>query len=418
VTPDGAESIESESGRAEAASQATGALAGLRVIDLSRVLAGPLAAQMLSDHGADVIKVESPAGDETRRWGPPFLDAEQDAVVSGYYYGLNRNKRNIVLDLQTSAGRGVMLDLIGTADVVIENFKPGTMEKWAVSYDAVLSQRHRGLVYCRISGYGADGPLGGLPGYDAALQAYGGLMSVNGEPDGEPLRVGVPIVDMTAGNLAFSGILLALLERASSGLGQLVDITLLDAVVSILHPHSASFSMTGRSPRRTGIAHPHVAPYQVFPTAEGGRLFIAAASDQQFANLVDVLGRPELALDIRFRSNQSRVENIEVLQEALFDALSSWDAHSLAQHLTERGVPSSPVNDVGTALRSGQVAHREMFVDQPHYRGVGVPIKLSRSGSVPPREPALPGADTDQVLSEIGYDQQTIVELREAGALG
>jgi crotonobetainyl-CoA:carnitine CoA-transferase CaiB-like acyl-CoA transferase len=399
-------------------SQGIGAVSGLRVIDLSRVLAGPLAAQMLADHGADVIKVESPTGDETRRWGPPFLDAEQDSIVSGYYYGLNRNKRNIVINLQTSAGREVMLDLIATADVVIENFKPGTMEKWGVSYDAFLSQRHQRLVYCRISGYGTDGPLGGLPGYDAALQAYGGLMSINGEPDGDPLRVGVPIVDMTAGNLAFSGILLALLARASSGLGQIVDITLLDAVISILHPHSASYAMTGRSPRRTGIAHPHVAPYQVFPTAEDGRLFISAATNQQFTNLVDVLGRPELALDTRFRSNQSRVENLEALQEILIDALSPWNAQTLAQHLRERGVPSSPVNDVGTALRSAQVARREMFVDQPHYRGVGVPIKLSRSGSVPPTEPALPGADTDEVLSEIGYDQQRIIELRAARVLG
>jgi len=284
---------------------AAGALRGLRVLDLSRVLAGPLCAQMLADHGAEVIKVEAPTGDETRRWGPPFVDEAE--TTSSYFQGLNRGKANIALDLRTPPGRGVLHELIARADVVVENFKAGTMHRWGLGYESRLAMEFPRLVYCRITGYGVDGPLGGLPGYDAVLQAYGGLMSINGERDGDPLRVGVPVVDMTAAHQAFAGILLAVLERTASGRGQLVDVTLLDAVVSLMHPHSAAYLQSGVAPERTGAAHPTVAPYQVFRTAAGGQLFVAAASDAQFAALTEVLGRPGLAGDPRFRRNRDRV---------------------------------------------------------------------------------------------------------------
>jgi len=390
-----------------------GALRGLKVLDLSRVLAGPLCAQMLADHGADVIKVEAPAGDETRRWGPPFVDEEQ--TTSAYYQGLNRNKANVVLDLRVEAARDVLHDLISGADVVVENFKAGTMRRWGLDYEERLAAEFPGLVYCRITGYGVDGPLGGEPGYDAVLQAHGGLMSVNGEPDGDPLRVGVPIIDITAAHQAFAGVLLALAERAVTGTGQLVDITLVDAVVSLMHPHSAAYLASGTVPVRTGAAHPTVAPYQVFRTAHGGSLFVAAASDAHFAALADVLDRPELAGDSRFLRNRDRVEHRTELLAVLEPLFCARKADELAEALRERGVPASPVNDVAAALGAPQVRHRAMVVSDGDYRGVGVPIKLSRSGSVPPRAPVAQGADTERVLAAHGHD---LAVLRESGALG
>ncbi|MGC7101791.1 CaiB/BaiF CoA transferase family protein [Amycolatopsis lurida] len=394
----------------------TGALRGLKVLDLSRVLAGPFCAQMLADHGADVIKVESPGGDETRRWGPPFAD--EAGTTSAYYQGLNRGKSNIVLDLRLPAGREVLYDLIAGADVVVENFKAGTMDRWGLGYESRLADAFPRLVFCRITGYGVDGPMGGLPGYDAVLQAYGGLMSVNGERDGDPLRVGVPIVDITAAHQAFAGILLALAERSLSGRGQLVDVTLLDAVVSLLHPHSAAHLQSGVVPVRTGAAHPTVAPYQVFRTARGGRLFVAAASDAHFAALAEVLGLARLVEDPRFKRNRDRIGNLEQLLTELEPAFAARDADELAAELLARGVPSSPVNDVGQALSAPQVAHRRMVVGDGSYRGIGVPIKLSRSVPAPPRAPAERGADTARILKELGYTTDDIEALARSGCFG
>jgi crotonobetainyl-CoA:carnitine CoA-transferase CaiB-like acyl-CoA transferase len=388
-------------------------LAGLRVLDLSRILAGPYCAQMLADHGAHVVKVEAPAGDDTRRWGPPFLPGDS----SSYFHGVNRSKQNICLDLSVVSGREVLRDLISTADVVVENFKFGTMQRWGLDYASHLAVRHPGLVYCRISGFGDDGPLGGMAGYDAALQSYGGLMSVNGEADGEPLRVGVPIVDIVAANLAFSGILLALLERGASQRGQCVEITLLDAVISILHPHSASWIETGSVPARTGGAHPAVAPYQVFRTPAGA-LFIGAANDRQFAALVDVLCRPDLATDSRFGTNRDRVANLVLLQDKLTELIGQFDVDELAEQLIARGVPASPLHDVAQALQSAQVAHRNLIVGAGAYRGIGVPIKLSRSRASPARPPAHKGQDTVEVLAGLGYTEATIAELRAQGTFG
>lgn len=387
----------------------TGALHGVRVLDLSRVLAGPLCTQMLADHGAEVIKVEGPAGDETRRWGPPFVDAEE--TTAAYYQGVNRGKANVALDLAASRAREVLHRLIARADVVVENFKAGTMARWGLGYEERLADEFPRLVYCRITGYGVDGPLGGQPGYDAVLQAYGGLMSVNGEADGEPLRVGVPIVDLTAAHQAFAGVLLALLERASSGRGQLVDITLLDAVVSIMHPHAAAYLASGVPPARTGAVHPTVMPYQVFRTAGEGRLFVAAATDAHFATLVDVLGVPALAHDPRFVRNRDRVVHRRELLDVLEPGFAGRDAGELAAALRERGVPAGPVNDVGAALAAPSVLHRDMVVSDGAYRGTGVPIKLGRSGAAPVRAPAAHGADTARVLAELGLSAGEIADL-------
>ena len=390
-----------------------GVLAGLRVLDLSRVLAGPYAAQMLGDHGADVLKVEAPMGDETRGWGPPY----HDDGISAYYAGLNHGKDNLALDLATDAGREVLSHLIDGADVIIENFKAGTMDRWGFGYETVLADRRPDLVYCRITGFGVDGPMGGLPGYDAVLQSYGGLMSVNGYPDGQPLRIGVPIVDMVAANMAFSGTLLALLDRMHTGRGQLVDIALLDAVVSILHPHSANWLASGTIPRRTGDVHPSVVPYQVFETDEGG-FFISAANDRQFASLVRVLGVPELAADPRFVTNTDRYRNRAVLIGMLSPLISSWSRVELAEQLTEAGVPSSPVNTIDQALSSPQVRHRGLVVDSENYRGMGVPVKLSRSRTRVPRPAVRQGADAERILGAMGYDDEAVSAMRSENVLG
>lgn len=389
-----------------------GVLHGLRVVDLSRVLAGPYCSQMLGDQGAEVIKVEPPTGDDTRVWGPPYMPDGKSA----YYTGINRNKKGICVDLSTEKGKQLLCDLLETADVLIENFKAGTMERWGLGYEDTLSERFPHLVHCRITGYGIDGPLGGLPGYDAVLQAYGGLMSVNGEEDQDPLRVGVPIVDLVTGMLAFSGILLALHERVSSGRGQLVDCTLLDTALSLLHPHSASWLADGQIPRRTGSAHPTIAPYDNFAT-HAGTFFIGAANDRQFKALVEVLGRPDLARDARYATNSDRVVNVDSLRETLAALIWEWDRDELSAALLKAGVPATPVNDVSQALLSPQALHRDMVVELDGYRGVGIPIKLSRSPGSVRQAPPDKGADTHGVLAEAGYDEATIDALIAEGVL-
>ena len=383
---------------------AVGILEGIRVLDLSRIVAGPYCAQMLADHGASVLKVEGPDGDDTRQWGK----LSPDGASSGYYYGLNRNKRNIVLDLGTSLGQDAIRGLIGEADVLIENFKIGTMERWGLGYEDVLAERCPELVYCRISGFGADGPMGGLPGYDAVLQAYGGLMSVNGYADRGPLRVGVPIVDILAANMAFSAILLALHERDRSGQGQFCDITLLDSVLSLLLPHSVMWAMDDVPPRRTGAAHPAVAPYQTFETPTGD-FFLCAGNDRQFRSLLTILGHPELAEDQRFATNSARLEHVDALADIISKLLTGWDHEALARELNAAGVPASPVNSVPEALTASQTGHRNLFVDDDQYRGVGVPIRFSRSRSRRPTAPVPKGADTEAVLKALGLAAESSV---------
>jgi crotonobetainyl-CoA:carnitine CoA-transferase CaiB-like acyl-CoA transferase/enoyl-CoA hydratase/carnithine racemase len=376
---------------------AAGVLGGLKVLDLSRVVAGPYCAQMLADHGASVLKVEGPEGDDTRQWGR----LSPDGASSGYYYGLNRNKRNVELDLATPVGQKVLSRLVEEADVLIENFKIGTMERWGLGYDDILARRRPGLVYCRVSGFGADGPMGGLPGYDAVLQAHGGLMSVNGYADRGSLRVGVPIVDIVAANLAFSGILLALRERDQSGVGQFVDITLLDSVVSLLLPHSLLWAMDGIPPRRTGSAHPAVAPYQVFDTP-AGEFFLCAGNDRQFRSLMTILGRPELADDPRFITNAQRLARVEELAEIIGSLVAARDLDELERDLNTAGVPASPVKSIPAAMADPQVLHRQLFIDDGNYRGVGVPIKLSRSRPRRPNPPVPKGADNERVFTALG----------------
>ncbi len=321
-----------------------GALAGIRVIDLSRVLGGPYCTQILGDHGADVIKVEPPQGDETRGWGPPYM-----RDTAAYYEGVNRNKRGVVLDLKLPEDRDALGGLLQTADVLVENFKPGTMEGWGLGVD-VLAARFPRLIHCRVSGFGADGPLGGLPGYDAVVQAMTGLMSVNGSLEGGPTRIGVPVVDMVTGLNGVVGVLLALQERERSGKGQFVDVALFDCGLSILHPHSANYFASGRTPSRTGNAHPNIAPYDTFETADGV-IFLAVGNDGQFRKLCEHLGEAALAEDPRYRTNSDRSKNRSALRADLIGRLASRNTEALAAELITAGVPCGPVLDAAQALQ-------------------------------------------------------------------
>lgn len=360
-----------------------GALAGIRVIDLSRILGGPYCGQILGDHGADVLKVEPPQGDDTRAWGPPFRDG-----VASYYMGLNRNKLGTRLDLASEQGRSVLLGLLEGADVLVENFKTGTMEKWGLGYEQ-LSQRFPRLVHCRVSGFGADGPLGGLAGYDAAVQALAGIMSVNGEVGGEPLRVGLPVVDLVTGLNAALGVLLALQERARSGKGQFIEASLFDSGLSLLHPHAANWFMDGREPKLTGNAHPNIYPYDAFPTRTAA-IFLAVGNDRQFALLCRHLGAAELADDERYARAGARSANRAALRELLVALLASHDGPGLADELMAIGVPCAPVLSVSEALNHPHTAHREMVVKiGDGYTGVASPIKLSRTPATYRHPPPL-----------------------------
>ncbi len=349
-----------------------GALHGVRVLDLSRVLSGPYCTQILADHGADVLKIEPPAGDETRTWGPPFV-----GDVAAYFLGVNRNKRGIRLDLSGDEGRQTVLALLEHADVLVENFKTGTMARWGLD-PRMLTERFPRLVYCAISGFGSDGPLGGLPGYDAAVQAMSGLMSVNGSPEGDPTRVGVPIVDMVTGLNAAIGILMALQERTRSGRGQQVDLSLFDCALSLLHPHASNHFASGRVPARTGNAHPNIAPYDVLPTRTSP-IFLAVGNDHQFHRLCAVLGLPELAQAPDYASNRDRSVHRVALMRLLAEKTLSLDGEALAIELMRVGVPCSSVLGVDQALALDHTRHRGMLVEMGAYRGIGSPIKLQRT---------------------------------------
>lgn len=388
-----------------------GALDGIKVVDLSRILAGPIAAQILGDHGAEIVKVEPPAGDETRTWGPPFKDGQ-----SAYFTGLNRNKRSVAIDLTRPEGRELVLTLLEGADVLLENFKAGTMEKWGLGYHEVLAARFPRLIYCRISGYGTDGPLGGMPGYDAVAQAMGGIMDINGEPDGPPLRLSVPISDFGAAYNAVQGILLALFERTRSGQGQAVESTLLDATLALLHPQGANYLMSGERPRRLGSTHPNICPYDCFSTG-AGYIFIACGNTRQFERLCDLLGVPEVAADPRFATNADRLANRDALRALLESRFAQHEAGALAEHLLARGVPAGAVLGVADAVVHPQVLHREMVIERPGYRGIGIPVKLSRTPGAVGCNPPRFAEHTRTLLAEAGLDQATIDGLIEKGVV-
>jgi crotonobetainyl-CoA:carnitine CoA-transferase CaiB-like acyl-CoA transferase len=390
---------------------AAGALSGVKVVDLSRVLAGPLCTQMLADHGADVVKVEPPAGDETRTLGPPF-DA---AGTAAYYSALNRNKRGISLDLSKPDARELLLRLLEDADVLVENFLPGTMEKWGLGYGE-LKARFPRLVYCTISGFGADGPLGGLPGYDAVLQAQCGLMSVNGEAAGGPTRMGIPVVDHLTGYVALAGILLALNQRHVTGRGQRVEATLFDTALSLLVPHAANWLASGRAPGLLGSAHPNIAPYDKF-RASDGEVFLGIVNDAQFRRFCKHVGREPLAGDERFASNASRVGHRDALRREIEDALREHASGPLCEGLMRVGVPAARVQDIPGALSHPHAQHRGAVLREGGYAGLRSPMRLADSPGDAVRPPPAFAQDSEQVLAQAGIAPDDAARLRRCGAV-
>lgn len=387
-----------------------GALEGLKVIDLSRVLGGPYCGQMLADHGAEVIKVEPPQGDETRTWGPPF-DKEG---ISAYFAGINRNKRTIALDLSRPEGREVLLKLLAEADVLIDNFKTGTMEKWGIGYADTLSKKFPRLVHARVSGFGEDGPLGGFPGYDAMVQASAGLVSVNGSPESGPVRVGVPVVDLSTGMNACIGIMMALYERNRSGKGQFIDATLYDSAIALHQPHAPNYFTSGQKPKLVGNSHGSLVPYSNFPT-KGRNIAIAAGNDGQFRKLAQMLGKPELAQDPRFKTNKDRVAHRLELEAELRELLKDRDADSFSIELMKGGVPSGAVLEVPDVMEHPHTKHRGMVWEKDGYRNVGNPVKLSRTPPGVRSKPKKFGTDTRAVLAEAGYSTAEIDSLVASG---
>ncbi|MBM3599871.1 MAG: CoA transferase [Alphaproteobacteria bacterium] len=392
-------------------SQSAGALAGIRVIDLTRVLGGPYCTQMLADHGADVIKVEPPGGDEVRDWGPPFRDG-----TASYYVGVNRNKRTMSLDLTVPKGREVLLRLLETADALIENQKVGTMERWGLGYETNLKARFPRLVYCHVTGFGATGPWGGLPGYDAAVQAVSGLISINGSRESGPVRMGTPMVDMGTGLYAANAILMALLERQRSGKGQFLDVALFDCAIALVHPHAANYFMSGKAPELIGNSHPNISPYDLYQT-QGRPIFLAVGNNRQFLRLCQALGKPELTRDARFLTNQDRVVNRAALNDELGRLLAKRDGAALADQLLADGVPCGAMLSLPEVFAHPHTQHRNMVLNDGAYRGTGIPVKLSRTPGRMRWAPKPFGADGREVLSEAGMSAAEIDDLVAQGVL-
>ena len=388
-----------------------GALAGWTVIDLTRVLGGPYCTQLLGDMGARIIKVEPPQGDETRDWGPPFKDGE-----SAYFTGINRNKESIGLDLSKAAGRDVLLRLLQGADVLIENFKTGTLEKWGLGYEDVLRAKFPHLIHCRVTGFGGDGPLGGFPGYDAVLQAMCGLISVNGAPESGPVRLGVPIVDIATGLYAATAILAAAVERGVSGAGQSVEASLYDTGIALLHPHAANWFMSGNTPALTGNAHPNIVPYDAFPTATGP-IFLSIGNNGQFARLCEELEAPSLLQDPRFTDNADRMAHRDELRDELVGRLATRDGTALCETLLASAIPAGPILDMPRVLTHPHAKHRGMIVEKDGYRGTGLATKFSRTPGGARRAPPQFGEDGRNVLKDAGFSDTEVQSLAATGIL-
>jgi crotonobetainyl-CoA:carnitine CoA-transferase CaiB-like acyl-CoA transferase len=415
-------------GASTGAPRAPRALEGVRVLDLSRVLAGPWAAQLLADLGADVVKVERPgAGDDTRAWGPPWLkDAAGEATRdAAYYFCANRNKRSVTVDIAHPEGQALVRRLAMQADVVLENFKVGGLEQYGLDY-ASLKALKPDLVYCSITGFGQSGPYAQRAGYDFLIQGMGGLMSITGRPDGEegagPQKVGVALTDIMTGLYATIAVQAALAHRARTGEGQHIDLALLDVQIACLANQTANYLIGGSVPRRMGNAHPNIVPYQDFPTADGD-MILAVGNDGQFARFCEVAGKPEWARDERFATNAQRVrhraELIPLLRQAtVMRATRDWIAA-----LEEAGVPCGPINRLDDVFADPQVIARGLRIDLPHavagtVPGVANPIRMSASPVAYDRGPPTLGEHTGEVLAEwLGIDEQALAALKAAAVL-
>lgn len=385
-----------------------GPLDGLRILDLSRILAGPTATQLLGDYGADVIKVERPGkGDDTRAWGPPFVEDSHGNLTneSAYYLCANRNKRSIAVDIASPEGGQIIRSLVSHCDVFIENFKPGSLTKYGLSY-ADLRHDHPSLIYCSISGFGQTGPHSEKPGYDLLAQAYGGIMSLTGPVDAEPTKVGVGIADVMTGMYAVTAILAALRHKDQTNEGQHIDIALVDCQVSWLINAGTNYLTSGKQPQRRGNAHPNIVPYQVFQMKDGHAV-VAVGNDAQFQRFCALIEVPELALDDRYITNESRLVNRDSLIENLTKRLKTLARDWLIQGMEDNGIPGGPINNLEDVFNSDQVAAREMKISMAHPSAgsgkvdlIGNPVKFSKTPVTYRRAPPLCGADTDEILSE------------------
>jgi crotonobetainyl-CoA:carnitine CoA-transferase CaiB-like acyl-CoA transferase len=405
-----------------------GPISGIKVLDLSRILAGPWSTQLLSDLGADVIKVERPAGgDDTRGWGPPFL-TDGNGLASGesaYFLSANRGKKSITVDISTLDGQAVLRELAKTADVFVENYKVGDMKRYGLDY-AALAEINPRLVYCSITGFGQTGPYRSRAGYDFVIQAMGGLMSITGQSDDQPgggaQKCGVPISDLMTGMYASAGILSALFERASSGKGQYIDMSLFDTQVAWLANQASNYLVSGKPPIRWGNAHPNLVPYQSFDVGDG-EMIVAVGNDRQFAALCKTLGVEMLASDERFATNAMRLQHRLLLIPLLSEQFSRESREHWLDQLERAGVPCGPIHSIPEALADKHVLARGMVFSLPHSCGIQAPqianpIKFSRSQIDYRSAPPALGAHTDEILaSELGWSEQRIAGLRSKGAI-
>ena len=394
----------------------SGALTGVTVIDFTRVLSGPYCTMVLSDLGARVIKIEHPVrGDDTRHWGPPFVGAE-----SAYFLSINRNKESLTLDFKKPEGRAILERLFETADVVVENFRPDTLDAVGLGPETVTARWPR-LVYCSVSGYGQTGPRRDEPGYDAVMQAEGGLMSITGDAGGPPYRLGVAITDIVSGLFAAQGVLAALFARERTGQGQRVDIGMLDATAALLTYQAGNYFTTGEAPARMGNRHPTIAPYESFPTADGD-LVIAVGNDDIWRRFCDAIDRPALANDPRYVTNKERIANYDALRSVLEEAMRGRTRLEWVARFGTAGVPCGSVRQISEVLADPQLAARGMIAEVDHptigsAKVIGSPLKLSATPATIRTAPPVLGQHTASVLGELGYDAAAIDELKTAGVI-
>jgi len=395
-------------------------LTGVRVLDISRALAGPYCTMMLGDLGADVIKVERPgSGDESRGWGPPFVGQPYGPYrgESAYFLAANRNKRSITVDLQSAEGQEIIRRLAAISDVLVENYRTGDLDRLNLGYEA-LHRLYPKLIYCSISGYGRSGPYAERPGYDAVIQAEGGMMSLTGPVEGPPSRVGIPIIDITAGMFAATAILAALRARDQSGEGQLVDVSLFDSHLALLTNAASNYLVGGEAPRRVGNAHPNIAPYEVF-TAQDGWFMMGAANERQWETLCTLIGRPDLQQDRRFATNPQRVANRAALVEELNGVFAQRKVQEWLDDLTRAGLPCAPIHTLPQVFAHPQTQARQMVLETEHpaagtIRLIGFPYKLSTTPPAIQRPPPLLGQHTEEVLTTLlNYSPDEVVALRE-----
>lgn len=378
-------------------------LSKLRVIELARILAGPWAGQILADLGADVIKVESPEGDDTRKWGPPFVDGADAA----YFHSCNRGKRSVVIDFRTSGGQAAIKQLVAGSDVLIENFKVGGLARYGLDY-ASLSRVNPRLIYCSVTGFGQTGPYAARAGYDFIIQGMSGIMDLTGEPDGLPQKMGVAFADIFTGTYAVIGIQAALQQRERTGVGQHIDMALMDSMVGVLANQALNYLVSGQAPHRLGNAHPNIVPYQVFAVADG-HVILAVGNDRQFGRLCGYLGLAALASDARFQTNSARVANRDILIPLLSQALLECKREDILRAMEEQGTPAGPINTVAEAFADPQVLHRKMLLAMSgSVPGVRIPIQMSGAMLGTDRPSPRLGEHTDEVFRELGITVKEI----------